>query len=119
MTITVAGKPAVIHRSLPPRGWSLSTKGYVIYTSRKRNSLKRGKKAHVAAIEDLTGKPFPPGMHVHHMDFDKRNNCPCNLVLMDDALNVSPARRCPYTGHFMSIDLYQERYGARPARWVA
>ena len=115
MRIMVAGKPVDILSTLPVRGWSMHNKGYVIYTSRKKGSLPRGKSAHVAAMEALIGGPIPAGMVPHHQDFNKLNNCPCNLVLMDAAFNVSPARQCPYTGQYMSIDLYAERYGIRRA----
>lgn len=117
MTVTVAGRPARIIDGLPARGWSFNHKGYVIYTSRRVHGLllKRGKKAHIAAIEALTGEPFPIGKHVHHMDFDKANNCPCNLVLMDPAFNPAPVKQCPYTGRMMNIETYNERYGVRRA----
>jgi hypothetical protein len=49
--------------------------------------------------------------HVHHQDHNKLNNCPCNLILMPNALNPSPARKDPYTGEFMSPEAFQRRYG--------
>lgn len=116
MRITVAGKPADILSTLPAVGWSLDRKGYVIYTSRKTNAaLTRGKKAHIAAMETLLGGPLPEGFHIHHMDFNKLNNLPWDLVLMPAAFNPSSAKQCPYTGRMISAERYFEAYGMRRA----
>ena len=109
MTITVAGKSATIPDFLPPRGWSIHTKGYVIFTSRSRK-LKRGRSAHREAIAHLIGRELATDETVHHQDFNKLNNCPCNLILMPAALNVTNSRRDPYTGQFLSAQEWVRRY---------
>jgi hypothetical protein len=99
---------------LPEKGWQIDTtrKGYLRWTSRGTGAgIKRGARAHRVVVERLAGRPLTEEVHVHHMDFDKLNNCPCNLILMPASLNPSSARRDPYTGEFMSAAAYQRRYG--------
>ncbi len=109
VTITVKGKAARIASFLPTRGWTLHSKGYLIWTSRGTR-LRRGTRAHRAAIERLMGEPLSPDVHVHHQDFDKLNCCPCNLIVMPAAFNPSCALRDPYTGEFLSRVQWERRY---------
>lgn len=50
--------------------------------------LSRGKSAvvleHVAVAERALGRPLPPGVQVHHVDENKSNNGPGNLVICPD-----------------------------------
>ena len=34
------------------------------------------------------GSKIPADFDVHHQDFDKQHNCPCNLVLLDTRLHA-------------------------------
>lgn len=98
---------------VPRKGWSVHSKGYIIYTSRKKDSIKRGTRLHRFVMERVLGRPLVEGEHVHHMDFHKTNNCYCNLLLLPCEFNPSCALRDPYTGQFMSISEYQRRYGLK------
>ena len=101
---------------LPQKGWSIHTKGYVIYTSRAtrpetNKGLKRGKSLHVAIAEHQLGRPLEDGEVVHHQNFNKRCACDFNFVIMPACFNPSGAMRDPYTGEFLSRDGYLRRYG--------
>ena len=113
VAIRVGTRTARIASCLPRRGWSLHSKGYLIYTSRgKAHGIKRGARAHVLAIELLQHARLAPGDRVHHQDFDKLNCCPLNLIkTQGDALNPSPVKRDPYTGVFLSPADWDRRYG--------
>jgi hypothetical protein len=37
--------------------------------------------AHIVVAQRALGKPLPKGAEVHHVDEDKSNNAPCNLVV--------------------------------------
>ncbi len=50
-------------------------------------------------IEAETGIRF----HVHHMDFDKRNNPPGNLLLIDNRIHDSHGRYRGENGQFISV----------------
>jgi hypothetical protein len=64
-----------------PRGTgSVRTDGYVMHEIGKRAVLE-----HVLVAERALGKPLPPGAQVHHVDEDRRNNAPRNLVICDSA----------------------------------
>lgn len=96
---------------LPQKGWSKHTKGYAIYTVRK-GKLKRGKSLHRAVVEHLLGEPIPAGLQVQHLfPFDKSDGTPHLLMMAPPEFNPSPARRCPYTGLFLSPADYARRFG--------
>lgn len=104
--------------ALPLRGWSHDRKGYLIYTSRRITApvLRRGTRMHRAVILGLIDAgplriAFDLDYEVHHMDFDKGNNCPTNLLFLPACFNPSPSRRDPYTGEFMSPAEFDKRYG--------
>jgi hypothetical protein len=40
---------------------------------------------HILVAERALGKPLPPGAQVHHVDKDRTNNAPSNLVICEDA----------------------------------
>lgn len=131
MTITVliglARIPARLPDWLPFRGWQIHKEltrkrgtGYLKYVSRsKHTGIKRGRLAHREVIERLLGRPLAPHEHIHHMDFNKLNCCPCNLLLTTAEFNPSPVRRDPYTGDYLSTAEYQRRYGDTGYRCVA
>ena len=41
-------------------------------------------KTHIAIAEAALGRPLPDGAEVHHVDHNKRNNVPSNLVICQD-----------------------------------
>jgi hypothetical protein len=102
--------PCVIADGLPTTGWSLHSKGYVIYTSRKIGGLRRGISAHRAAIELLTGERLATEKHVHHQR-TKRDNAPGDLIVLPEAMNPGNGLRCPFTGQFMSAAQWERRFG--------
>ena len=78
--------------------------------------------AHIVIVEDVLGFPLPPGVEVHHVDGNGRNNEHSNLVVCNDrayhslleqrtrALRESGHAnwlRCPYCKHYDDpINLY-------------
>lgn len=114
-SISVAGLTVTCPAWLPSRGWSLHTKGYVIYTSRKKQSLiKRGDYMHRVVMRALAGGNLPTEVQVHHQTHNKGDNAPRHLCAMPQALNPAPNSRfrCPWTGQFLSAAEYQRRMGA-------
>lgn len=97
---------------LPSRGWSLSRKGYVMWTSRGPR-FKRGSRLHRIIVETMTGETLPDDVHVHHQDSNPRNCCPLNLIMCPQSFNPRSAIRDPFTGRFLSAREYRRRY-ARP-----
>lgn len=51
----------------------------------KRYPEKGEKRVHVAIAERALGHALPLGAEVHHVDGNKRNNAPSNLVICQDA----------------------------------
>lgn len=113
MELIIQGKTALLPDFLPARGWSLHSKGYLIYTSRKRHPwIRRGEFAHRAVLMHLFRVDrLNPEWQVHHQDFDKLHNLPCNLLYAPACFNPSCALRDPHTGEFMSVEQYRRRYG--------
>lgn len=67
------------------------------------------------------GREIPDDFHVHHMDWNKQHNCPCNLLLIQDALHdghSSAMRRCPYTGRLLSRREAEQMYSRGVPDWV-
>jgi hypothetical protein len=57
----------------------LSSNGYLVFAGEREAKL-----FHVAVAELALGKPLPDGAVVHHVDGDKLNNWPYNLVICKD-----------------------------------
>lgn len=101
---------------LAQRGWVLHNKGYAKYGARGPHHPRTY--AHRIVIHRLIveTRPWfatshiPFEYHVHHMDYDKLNNCPLNLVVVSPLFNPSGAIRCPYTGRYLTKDEYIRRY---------
>lgn len=64
------GRPVRVRR--PDGTGTIHHQGYVVV---------RGKLQHVIVAEKALGKPLPPGAEVHHVDENKANNDPSNLVI--------------------------------------
>ena len=62
----------------PPKGKSLKSSGYIEYTTGPHKH--RGE--HVVIAEQAIGRHIKPNECVHHIDGNKRNNDPSNLVVM-------------------------------------
>ncbi len=103
---------AVIPAFLPARGWSLHTKGYLIYTSKSpRHGIRRGARAHRLAIAYLLGRELMPDEIIHHMDFDKLNCAFDNLLKCPAAFNPAQRFQCPITGTLLTREEWGRRYG--------
>lgn len=114
---------------VPQFGWSMHMKGYAMWTSRRPAHLRvgrrghrlegmrlpfRGERAHRYVVQHLVSQwcyeaPYPnngvkisPEFVVHHMDFNKLNNRPENLILMPACFNPSHSVLCPYTHRYIS-----------------
>lgn len=122
--------PVTMSLDVPARGWRINNKGYVCYNSSSKSSgVRRFEFLHRHTMyrllwqtpwERRVGPAFHPryGIHgellgsstnwvVHHMDGDKANNAPSNLIWMPHYFNPTGARRHPYTGAFMSAEAYR------------
>ena len=109
--ISVKGKIAIIPDWLPSKGWSIHPKGYLLYTSRKKNPIiPRNTFAHRAVMEKLLGRKLLTSEQVCHQNFDKLNNCPFNLMVGLACFNPSNSKCDPYTGRRISFAEYQRRY---------
>ena len=66
----------------------------------------RNKYEHRVVVEETIGGPIPTGWdgqvefawEVHHMDFNRRHNCQCNLLLIDERLHRPAAVARKYNG---------------------
>lgn len=106
-------------------GWRIHTKGYAYYTSSKRRTAenrlvcyKRGTFAQRVVTDAMivsncrwfVSTHIPIEYQAHHMDNDKLNNCPLNLLILSPLFNPSGAIRDPYTGRYLTKDEYLRRY---------
>lgn len=98
---------------MPIVGWGISTHGYAGFYSRAtRYGIKRGAYLHREVMRFLLGRPLAEDERVHHMDSDKGNCAPGNLLLVQSAIfNPSPVARCPYSGTWMSREQWLKDYG--------
>ena len=72
------------------------------YWSRQENGVR--KLEHVRIAEAALGKPLPPKAEIHHVDGNKRNNDPTNLVI------------CPNRAYHMLLHKRQRQMQAE-GRW--
>lgn len=108
-------KTAYIPDFLPSKGWSVNTRGYLIFTSRVKGSvIKRGERAHRVVVSKLAGRELLVAEVIHHMDFNKLNNLPHNLLMCPVSFNPTNAIQCPVTGRLMSKEKFVETYGYLP-----
>jgi hypothetical protein len=88
---------------------------------------------HVHIAEKALGKSLPKGAHVHHVDYNKKNNANSNLVICpnnayhallhqrQDAVNAGyPAhyRRCSYCQEYDSPDNLYIKQGVSGLGWA-
>lgn len=90
------------------------SKGYRTYTDRKGNT----EFTHRRVMEKKLGGSIPKGMVVHHLNEDKLDNRPANLVAMRGDIHARHHRlaeqgrtvcfRCGHEGH-VAADCYASR----------
>lgn len=82
--------------------WSVrvNNKGYY----RINSGTHRGKYLHRVVWETVAGKALAKGFCVAHQDHQKLHCCPQNLIACPLDFNPSPARRCPWTGKFLTAE---------------
>ena len=71
------GDPLIVRNR--PNGSGSLHGGYVVVMDQQGR-----KPVHVRVAEKALGKPLPPGAIVHHVDENKANNAPSNLVICPD-----------------------------------
>lgn len=71
-------------------GRTINADGYV----RIKAGAHRDKLEHRVVMEQILGRSLKefPGLEVHHLDFNRRHNCPANLMLLDEAINKALGR---------------------------
>lgn len=97
----------------------------------KSGYLRHGadKYVHVTVAEQALGKPMPQGAVVHHVDGDKKNNEPSNLVIcpnqryhmmlhtraawIEDGINPNTERRCSGCKQ----TLLKDKFPRNAAKW--
>src|SRR5690242_4368171 len=75
------------HHHWNAEGRVLTTNGYVMVRARDHFHVdgKGWAHEHVMLAEKALGKQLPRGAQVHHVDGNKQNNAPNNLVVCEDA----------------------------------
>lgn len=63
-------------------GITITTQGYISFTASKSNGEHSQKCLHVILAEWKYGRKIKKGEHVHHIDGNKMNNSPDNLVIV-------------------------------------
>jgi len=69
-------------------GVTRSSSGYLKYTSSPKNGDRAGRFVHAVVAEEYYGRPVRAGEHVHHIDHDKSNNDPLNLVILSASAHI-------------------------------
>ncbi len=69
-------------------GKTITSQGYKTYTKSKANGSNRGKLEHRVVAESKLGRTLSSGEIVHHIDSDKLNNNPNNLMVLSQSEHV-------------------------------
>jgi len=70
--------------ALSPRwrgGKPYIAEGYVVFNLHAEDGYRRHIREHVLIAQKALGKPLPKGAEVHHVNGDRSNNSPSNLVI--------------------------------------
>lgn len=63
-------------------GLSVTVGGYIQFTNSRANGVHANRYLHDIIAEYKYGRPLRRGEHVHHIDSNKMNNDPSNLIIM-------------------------------------
>lgn len=63
-------------------GLTISKQGYLHFTTSPANGVNAGRAVHQVIAEWAAGRQIEVGEHVHHLDGNKLNNQPSNLVIL-------------------------------------
>src|SRR6202012_5703207 len=66
----------------------------------------RGRYVHRVIWEVVAGTPILDGFVIHHMDNNRTNFHPSNLVCLPECLHRHETVRCPYTGRYIGREEY-------------
>jgi HNH endonuclease/GAG-polyprotein viral zinc-finger len=81
---------------------------------------------HIRVMEKKLGGPIPDGLVVHHIDGNKDNNRPENLVAITRGVHArlhgrypDACYRCGREGHWVEDCRYKTDYAGKPLRFFA
>lgn len=81
-------KPTQLHGADHPNwkgGLSIDPQGYrLVYSPGRTRKVHPYSYEHVLIAEEMIGRRLTKGEHVHHIDGDKLNNAPENLLVVSD-----------------------------------
>lgn len=84
-------------------GLTISAQGYLMFTASTANGEHASKALHVVIAEWKYNRKVKPGEHVHHIDGNKKNNDPDNIVILSARQHALIHTKDREDGKFKSV----------------